>query len=364
MGPTIDVPSSESESDEPLLGKDLAQLASDVLGGSPFPALVLEIPSETIVAASRAATQLLDPDGGPVIGRALEDFTTDRPAKGADLFAGGRLNGFEAFRLLRRAGRADQKVRMWIRLFDHQPSSDFVLVVIVPEPSTPGAQGSPSWPEAPAVVGTADASLLIERISSDAETLFGWSVTDLLGSSLTDLISPDDVPSFLAALHEASAHERGVTLYVDVRITSADTLGTVTSLGCEVLVLPLQPSPSCAFVFLPTPAELSRAHVSHDLSAILERLGRGAEIAQLVRGVTRGLTDRDMPGLSLLTTRELEILTRLVDGTRVPEIAIELYLTQSTVRNHLASIFGKVGVSSQQQLLNLFRAARVRRGEG
>ena len=104
---------------------------------------------------------------------------------------------------------------------------------------------------------------------------------------------------------------------------------------------------------------MSRAHVSADLTEILVRLSRGAEVAQLVRGATAGLTELDLPGLSNLTTRELEVLSRLLDGDRAPAIAAELFLSQGTVRNHLGSIFSKVGVTSQQQLLTLFRAARA-----
>jgi DNA-binding CsgD family transcriptional regulator len=336
-------------------------VARDVLEGSPFPALVLEVPSEKIVASSAGAAELLAPDGGPVVGKYLENFTSDRPTAGVDLFAGGRLNGFEAFRVLRRARGADLKVRMWIRTFDHQPSSNFVLVVVVADQVAPSAPHSLDRPVAPAVVGTADASLMIERVSSDAETLFGWSAADLVGRSLISVIAEHDVPSCLAGIDEASGSQNGVALYLDVRSNIEGSESQTASLGCEVLLLPLQPSPSCAFVFLPTQAELSRTPISGDLSAILGRLGRGAEVAQLVRGVTGGMTDRDLPGLSSLTTRELEVLTRLVDGDRVPAIAAELFLTQSTVRNHLASIFNKVGVTSQQQLLNVFRAAHSRR---
>jgi len=348
---------------EPLSGEDLARTAVDVLYGSPFPALVLEVPSEKIVASSPAASLLLDPRGGKVVGRNLEDFTADRPTIGADLFAGGRLNGFEAFRTLRRANGTNVKVRMWIRTFDHQPPSNFVLVVVVAEKSMRNELRSTDWPEAPAVVGTADPSLLIERISSDAEALFGWSVAELIGRPSIDLIAEQDVPNYLAALSDASATQNGVTLYLDVRTTADDAPGRTGALGCEVLILPLHPTPSCAFVFLPTAVEFSRTHISGDLPALLARLGRGAEITQLVRGVTGGMTDRDIPGLSKLTTRELEILTRLADGHRAPAIAAELFLTQSTVRNHLASIFSKVGVTSQQQLLNLFRAAHSGRGD-
>jgi DNA-binding NarL/FixJ family response regulator len=51
------------------------------------------------------------------------------------------------------------------------------------------------------------------------------------------------------------------------------------------------------------------------------------------------------------STRQWEILTRLVRGERVEEIAAALYLSPSTVRNHLAAIYKKFGVHSQAQLL-------------
>jgi DNA-binding CsgD family transcriptional regulator len=343
-----------------LSAGDLARIAADVLGASAFPALVLEVPSERIVASSPGAQQLLDPNGGVVVGRLLAEFTADRAVLGRDLFAGGRMNGFEAFRVLRRARGADLKVRMWIRAFDHQPASRFVLVVIVADPPADQPLGATNWRDAPAVVGTADASLFIERISSDAEALFGRSVDKLLGHSMIELIAEKDVPSCLAALGDASASQSGVTLYLDIRSGAADSPG-VGVLSCEVLILPLQPSPSCVFVFLPTPTGQSRTRISADLSAILGRLGRGAEIAHLARGLFSGITEADVPGLSKLTTRELEIVTWLLDGDRAPAIAIRLFLSQSTVRNHLASVFGKLAVTSQQELFDLFRDARLGR---
>lgn len=347
----------------PADGGDFGRIAARALESSDYPALVLEVPAELIIAASPAATLLLDPTGHQVVGRPLEEFTADRPTTGPDLFAGGRVNGFEAFRMLRRAGGKNLRVRMWIRSFADEPSSRHVLVVIDADQVLRRPAHVTERRESPAVVGTADAGLMIERISSDADSLLGWSVAELIGRPLIGLVAEHDVPNCRAALAEASASQNGVTLYLDVRgrgdLTSSSTKSA--EVGCEVLLLPLNPAPSCAFVFLPTPTAMSREHVSADLSAILLRLGRGAEVARLVRGSTAGLTDRDLPGLSSLTTRELELLTRLLDGRRVPAIAAELFLTQGTVRNHLASIFSKVGVTSQQQLLTMFRAARVSR---
>ncbi len=61
--------------------------------------------------------------------------------------------------------------------------------------------------------------------------------------------------------------------------------------------------------------------------------------------------------LSRLSPREREIVQRLLAGDRVPRIADSLYLARSTARNHLSSVFGKLGVNSQQQLILLLRAS-------
>jgi PAS domain S-box-containing protein len=57
-----------------------------------------------------------------------------------------------------------------------------------------------------------------------------------------------------------------------------------------------------------------------------------------------------------LSTREREILVLLVDSLRVPAIAQQLFISPHTVRNHLKSIFRKVGVSSQRELIDWVRA--------
>ncbi|MDT4921958.1 MAG: hypothetical protein QOI15_2860 [Pseudonocardiales bacterium] len=337
--------------EEELDDAEFSRIAGEVLDGLPFPALVLEVPSQRIVVSSPAAADLIDPAGGVVVGHLFEEFMADRPALGIGLLAGGRLNGFETFRVLRRQHAADVKVRMWIRSFDRQPASRFVVVVLLADDVDRG-QPAADWQEAPAVVGTTNASLRIERISSDAEELFARPVIDLVGASLLTLVAEADVASLLSGLGEASTSEAGISLYQDLRPTAEGL-----SIRCELLLLPLQPKPSCAFVFLPTSPTMAGTGTA-DLSTILLRLGHGAHIAQLARGVFRGITETAMPGVSRLTTRELEIATRLLDGDRPPEIARNLFLSQSTVRNHLASVFVKLGVTSQQGLLNLAREAQ------
>lgn len=62
-----------------------------------------------------------------------------------------------------------------------------------------------------------------------------------------------------------------------------------------------------------------------------------------------------VPGLTDLSPRQWEVVHRLVAGERVPTIARAMFLSPSTVRNHLASIYRKVGVNSQAELLERVR---------
>jgi DNA-binding NarL/FixJ family response regulator len=65
-----------------------------------------------------------------------------------------------------------------------------------------------------------------------------------------------------------------------------------------------------------------------------------------------------MPAMASLSWRELEIVTGLLAGERVPMIAGRLHLSQSTVRNHLTSVYRKLGVNSQQELLTVLRQTK------
>lgn len=52
-----------------------------------------------------------------------------------------------------------------------------------------------------------------------------------------------------------------------------------------------------------------------------------------------------------LTQREREVAQLLAGGLRLRQVAERLYLSHNTVRNHLKSIFTKLDVSSQQELI-------------
>ena len=95
-----------------------------------------------------------------------------------------------------------------------------------------------------------------------------------------------------------------------------------------------------------SPAELERGF-ERSLAAIAE-LRHAA--ARLLEANPKLRLDAH-PEIEALSPREREVLEHIVSGHRVPTIARDLFISPHTVRNHLKSIFQKIGVGSQVELV-------------
>ena len=92
--------------------------------------------------------------------------------------------------------------------------------------------------------------------------------------------------------------------------------------------------------------------------AMFESLGAKPALGHAIRRM-RSLGVRELPPVRRgprastranpagLTLREVEVLGLLADGLRNAEIAERLYLTPKTVRHHVSSIYGKLGVETR-----------------
>jgi len=65
----------------------------------------------------------------------------------------------------------------------------------------------------------------------------------------------------------------------------------------------------------------------------------------------RDQLDADVRGISCLSPREREVAAILACGYSMQEVAERLRISKNTVRNHAKSIFTKLGVSSQAELI-------------
>jgi DNA-binding CsgD family transcriptional regulator len=330
----------------PTSSRSLAAIR--VTEACPVPTLLLEVDSETIVAASPSAVDLLSNDSSDVVGRNPEDFTEDSPSGGLPLLRAGRISGYQTTRQVRVGG---QRVPydMWVRPADQGPEVRLAFAVILkparpqylPPRAPPGGEGGA------VVVGSTDRGLVIDRMSSEVERLLGVGADDLLGKSLLSLVDAPDAADLLSALAQTVATGTGGMIRIGFQTRSGGPVSTLLALW------PLVPPPSIAFALVSDPSIDLSTSARLDLEDLLQRFVDAAGLLSM----SRNLDDvrRDIPGVSGLSTRELQIVERLLAGDRVPAIARDLYLSPSTVRNHLSSVFRELGVSSQQQLLDLLR---------
>jgi DNA-binding NarL/FixJ family response regulator len=146
----------------------------------------------------------------------------------------------------------------------------------------------------------------------------------------------------------------GLRRFAFVSFTSARFFGSHPDRAVEIidLVHPLQPDDASD---ADTRAAADRVA---QLEQHLWRIAHEIEAAGVISTIARAPAPSSVPGLADLSTRQWEVATRLLRGERVSTIAREMYLSPSTVRNHLAAIYRKVGVGSQAELLELLRGAR------
>jgi DNA-binding NarL/FixJ family response regulator len=95
-----------------------------------------------------------------------------------------------------------------------------------------------------------------------------------------------------------------------------------------------------------------------ELEARLRRIAAELNAAGIMGDLDTFPSLDDHPQMAELTSRQRQILIRLLDAQRVSVIATELYVSPSTVRNHLMTIFTKFGVHSQAELLAVLRTYR------
>jgi len=318
----------------------------DAISRSHASVMVLQVPSFVITAASPGAHELLDSLAQPIIGRSLMDFTEDHSSGAMPLLAAGRITGYESLQVLKLTG---QRRRLWISALPFTGPTRVVLAMLLKEDET--GRVLVSWKDDDAfspVIGSTDACLMVDRVSSELFESLGYRAQEIIGTSFLALIVPEDVADVLLALAETSKHKEGVTSRVGV--IGAD----LVPVTCQLVLLPLTPAPCCAFALLIEDPDGAAGESA--IADLITRLGRRIRSAMTSQAVASAPLRSDVD-LGHLSSRDLDIVTRLMAGDRVPSIAKQLFLSEGTIRNRLSSVFGKLGVGTQQELIELLRPA-------
>lgn len=319
---------------------------------SPLPVAVIELPDKVVRAISPSALEVIGNDRS-VIGHTVEELAADEPTGAFDLLRSGRLAGYETTRVFVGAD-GERPVRVWVRaLTDESPVRLALTVLSRTDELQAGLRTlDPQALAEGAVIGTADKLLVVDRISADVERLLGYRPDEVLQTPLLRYVDGEQAGALLLAIAEATTSRRGTGVLSTARHADGRPVPVA------IMIVPLSPAPSFAFALSQADAGGQDEGASRQL---LQRVAQIVDCTEMSRDIAQRC--RPVPGLERLTTRELHIVGRLLTGDRVPAIAASLYLSQSTVRNHLSSVFAKLRVSSQQQLISLLRddAAEGRR---
>lgn len=128
--------------------------------------------------------------------------------------------------------------------------------------------------------------------------------------------------------------------------------------GARVLMLTAINDPEIhrRAVLLGSAGVVLKRHASETLFRAIERVSQGevwldqSMIAGLLSAANK-VEHMDAVRIATLTKREREIILLIGEGLRNKKIADRLFVSETTVRHHLTSIFSKLGVSSRLDLV-------------
>jgi DNA-binding CsgD family transcriptional regulator/PAS domain-containing protein len=327
-----------------------------------LPAGIIDLRARRLVLASPQVPRVLGLPETSGHGVDLHVLVEDPDTLGTllDLVADGDVTAYETRRGLRRGDGVVVAADNWVTA-SQWADGGLALWVFAPLddpaylPDPPPA--SAAWPEriSGVAVGLLDAGLRIERIGPEVVDVLGRTSDEVVGTALTVHVHPDDVAGLLGGIARALAERTGINL----RVRVAHRTGTWRRV--VVVVTPLDPWPAQLGIVL-VPDTEDRGDDTDRVAQLEQRLWRIAgevEAAGVTYGLERTNDPRTLPGLRELSPRQWEVLRRLLRGERVPGIAEALFLSQSTIRNHLTAIFRRVGVNSQAELIEVLRGRRA-----
>lgn len=198
---------------------------------------------------------------------------------------------------------------------------------------------------------------VLRVLLADDENLVRSAVAALLDlqDDLTVVAQAASGPEAIAMARKESPD----VAVLDLQMPGADGLAVAQAVHADV--------PGCVTLVLTShgrPGYLKRA-LELGVRGFLPKTASGSVLAQAIRTVAAGgryvdpelAADAIAAGESPLTPREADVLELAADGASIEEIAVRVSLSPGTVRNHLSSSVGKLGVSNRHEAVVAARRA-------
>jgi DNA-binding CsgD family transcriptional regulator len=206
---------------------------------------------------------------------------------------------------------------------------------------------------------------------SGRSTYSNPALDEIVGERACGPARNEDAPAWISMPHR-SEYRRLITRALNGRIprrpqsVAWDLLSPRgESIATNTKIIPMHngsgPSAALLWIFSPAPGEVRviqdprRRELEDAMRRISDELGR----IGMHSGSAPVEPTLHHPDLDLLSRRERDVVTHLLQGHRVVSIAELLDVSEHTVRNHLKSIFRKLGVHSQAELVDRLHSASL-----
>lgn len=209
------------------------------------------------------------------------------------------------------------------------------------------------------IARTADGAFAIDsdqRIilwNEAAERLLGYTAEEVLGHPCFEVVAGKDrfgLPRCAMGCQEVTTAKEGGLISTYEMVTRHKN-GHEVWLNVSILVVPGSVPEGCAVVHL-----FRGINEQHQLEQFVEQLM--TSVAKLPRlhsqqgGLTVGQDSASMVWPTL-TSREMEVLRLLASGASTLAMAERLFISRSTVRNHIQNILNKLNVHSRLEAVAL-----------
>ena len=333
----------------------------DQVRHSPLPVNLIRLSDGRTLEVSDAFVTFAGMDRESLLIKRAADYTEEPEIASASfaMLASGALDGYTRRASFRRPDGEVVTFSLWVSACtDPQPPRYAVATIL----TTANASDLPSAHDCTSetenlMIGTTDAQWRVDRITGADDPVLAYRPQQVLGRSAFDAIHPEDVGHVLLLAAHSTVCKGGA--FGRVRIAARD--GGWAARRVSLQPLTGEGSNGFAFTICREASDPPDADPGMDAAEGLTPVLKATDVHRKTFGLAAWMaafpTALRAPELSTLTAREYEIVLRLAFGDRVRTIAEDLHLSQSTVRNHLTTVFRKFNVSSQNELLTRLRPA-------
>jgi DNA-binding CsgD family transcriptional regulator len=305
----------------------------------------------TVTAGNRAYAELVGHAPESLAGLPVETYLDPARADAARAVLAQMRDGwvdFVAGDVELRGASGPVHAYSWSLALGGRPPRRKVIAGAVPMPRSPGHEhvSTPAPDPNRTILGTLDHDWRFRDLDTRSASLLGWPAGREGVARLHDIAHPADEETLATLLDPAAVESGPITaelrlrgrdeVWLDARITVSRFYGLTSAPFVSVI----------GFIAASDRAERVADRVN-SLEAYLARIG--AEVRSA--GVVPPESVASFGGLTELTERQNEIVRRLVGGEQVAVIARALFVSPSTVRNHLSAIYKVLGVKSQSELI-------------